>query len=91
MANILAIQTIPVYSPEVNEMLGEKVRSVWADVQNMTGTSSLLEDEDTEVAEPNSSLFQCSECDVVYIALEKDRCSSCREEVTEVSPTLSRA
>ena len=72
-------------------MLGEKVRDVWADVQDMTGRSSLLEDDEVEGTEPNSSLFQCSECDVVYIALEKDRCSSCREEVTEVSPTLSRA
>ena len=82
---------MPVYGPGVNEMLGEKVRSVWADVQSMTETSSPLADEETEATEPNSSLFQCSECDVVYIALEKDRCSSCREEVTEVSPTLSRA
>lgn len=72
-------------------MLGEKVRSVWADVQSMTETSSPLADEGRDATEPNSSLFQCSECDVVYIALEKDRCSSCREEVTEVSPTLSRA
>lgn len=86
----MAIQTIPVYSPGVNEMLGEKVRDVWADVQDMTGRSSLLEDEEVEGTEPSSSLFQCSECDVVYIALEKDRCSGCREEVTEVSPTLSR-
>ena len=82
---------MPVRDTGRDEMLGEKVRSVWADVQRMTEASSPLADEETEGAEPNSSLFQCSECDVVYIALEKDRCSGCREEVTEVSPTLSRA
>ena len=71
-------------------MLGEKVRGIWADVTSMTD-SGARGAEDASGAEPDSSLFQCSHCDEVYIALEKDRCSSCRTEVTEVSPTLSRA
>ena len=67
----------------------EKVRAIWGNVQSGRETD-LLEGDDAGEAEPRSSLFQCSECDVVYIALEKDKCSSCREEVTEVSPTLTR-
>ena len=69
-------------------MLGEKVRDIWADVQSMTDAGTEGAAEESPAAAPDSSLFQCSECDVVYIALEKDRCSSCRNEVTEVSPTL---
>jgi hypothetical protein len=72
-------------------MLGEKARDIWADVQTMTDSGVPGADGATAGRDPDSSLFQCSECDVVYIALEKDRCSSCRKEVTEVSPTLSRA
>lgn len=72
-------------------MLGEKVRSIWADAKRMTDSGPTGTTDEDAPTGPNSSLFQCSECDEVYIALEKDRCSNCRTEVTEVSPTLSRA
>lgn len=71
-------------------MLVEKVRTIWGDVQSSKQSDLLSGDDARADAEPRSSLFQCSECDVVYIALEKDKCSSCRREVTEVSPTLTQ-
>lgn len=71
-------------------MLVEKLRSLWADARSDpdpdTRSSDPSGDSDPE---PKSKLFRCPECDVVYLALEKDRCSSCRSEVTEVSPTLT--
>lgn len=91
MANILAVLVIRVYRPRKDEMLGEKVRSLWADAKNMTDSGTTVEGEASSAPEPNSTLFQCSECDVVYVAIEKDRCSSCRNEVTEVSQTISGA
>lgn len=72
-------------------MLGEKVRSIWADAKQLTDSATAGAADGDAPTGPNSSLFQCSECDEVYIALEKDRCSNCRTEVTEISPTLSRA
>ena len=71
-------------------MLVEKVRTIWGNVQRGEQSDLLAGADAGADAEPRSSLFQCSECDVVYIALEKDKCSSCRTEVTEVSPTLSQ-
>jgi hypothetical protein len=72
-------------------MLGEKVRDLWAGAKRVTDAGSTPPDDASTDEGPRSSLFQCSECDVVYVAIEKDRCSSCRNEVTEVSQTLSRA
>ena len=73
-------------------MLGETVRRLWADATSTNDHTDMEAKTDggtaTEAGDPDSSLFQCAECDVVYIALEKERCSSCRTEVDEVSPTL---
>jgi hypothetical protein len=71
-------------------MLVEKVRAIWGNVQSGRENALHAGDDAGGEAEPRSSLFQCSECDVVYIALEKDKCSSCREELIEVSPTLTQ-
>lgn len=44
---------------------------------------------DNATEDPDSSLYQCSECGSVYVALDKDDCSRCNTTVTEVSSTLS--
>lgn len=68
-------------------MLKEKVRSIW----NLTegGDRSAADTSETRASTPDSKLFSCPQCDVVYLALEKDVCSSCRSEVREVSTTFS--
>jgi ribosomal protein L37E len=38
---------------------------------------------------PDSSLFQCTECGTVYIATDKDECSSCGTGTDRVPSTLS--
>lgn len=37
---------------------------------------------------PESSLFRCRDCDVVYIATDKSTCPNCGESVTRVPSTL---
>lgn len=83
-------------------MFLEKARGLWATVRGSTGddagTGFARDATAGERAEgssaerdstPESKLFRCPECDVVYLALEKETCSGCRNEVTEVtgSPT----
>jgi hypothetical protein len=73
-------------------MLEDTVRALWADVRGVSGgkaRSSGAAGEAGSGARPNSKLFRCPDCEVVYLALEKESCSSCRGEVTEVSPTLT--
>lgn len=38
---------------------------------------------------PDSSLFQCTECGTVYIATDKDECSTCGTDTDRVPSTLS--
>lgn len=71
-------------------MIVENVRSLW------TGIAAKADDvrpteaaSGTSSSSPDSKLFTCPRCDVVYLALEKDVCSSCRGEVQEVSTSLS--
>lgn len=72
-------------------MIAEKVRSLWADRTTETRRGKLGEDDaETGDSEASAKLFSCPDCDVVYIADEKETCSACRQSVTEVSPTLSR-
>lgn len=72
-------------------MVVDKVRSIWGDVRSDVGDDSARsEDDEDERTRPESKLFSCPECDVVYLALEKERCSNCRSEVSEESPTLSK-
>ena len=40
---------------------------------------------------PQSSLYQCSSCDTVYIATEMQRCPSCDTPVEQVPSTLTQA
>ena len=82
-------------------MFLEKARALWTAASGETGgdagpgitgdVGAGGEGEGATEAEatPDSKLFRCPECDVVYLALEKETCSSCRAEVTEVagSPT----
>jgi hypothetical protein len=81
-------------------MLVEKVRTLWTDMRGEMGDDDGAigaEDpgQDAAAAEPagesmpDSRLFSCPECDAVYLALEKERCSSCRAEVTEVRGSLA--
>ena len=71
-------------------MIVEKVRSVWAQGRE-SGSEHAAEDADEQRSStPDSKLFSCPTCDVVYLALEKDVCSSCSSEVQEVSPSLSQ-
>ncbi|WP_436925664.1 hypothetical protein [Halosimplex amylolyticum] len=39
---------------------------------------------------PETSLYECVTCDTVYVAEEKSTCSTCGNDVEEVSATLSR-
>lgn len=70
-------------------MIVEKVRSVWTRAGEAGGEHT-AEDADERHSRPESKLFSCPTCDVVYLALEKDVCSSCSGEVREVSPSLSQ-
>lgn len=71
-------------------MFVEKVRSLWGDARRRDEVESApAEEPDGGRTEPVSSLFSCPECDVVYIALDKQQCSNCRSEVREVRSTLS--
>jgi len=38
---------------------------------------------------PSTSLFQCQACDVVYVAIEKDRCRKCDAAVEAVPTSFS--
>ena len=71
-------------------MIGETVRTLLTG----TGLTNPFESSDDDESArsrsgPQSSLFSCPECDVVYIAIDKETCSSCRGDVREVSPTLT--
>lgn len=71
-------------------MLEEKVRSLWPGRGDAAGGEPPAEEPPgSPSAGPSSKLFSCSQCDVVYIALEKDVCSSCRGELREVPKTFS--
>ena len=71
-------------------MLEQKVRSLWPGGGDAEGSDRRTDDAPASAASsPNSKLFSCSQCDVVYIALDKEVCSSCRGEVREVSKTFS--
>lgn len=39
--------------------------------------------------ESRSSLFRCPECESVYVATDKDACSTCETAVVRVPSTLS--
>ena len=70
-------------------MLKEKVQSFWSKNRTEGGDASAASDSEPASSTPDSKLFSCPQCDVVYLALEKDVCSSCRSEVREVSTTFS--
>lgn len=71
-------------------MLAQKVRSLWSDTGEEEGSRRPGGDTPGSAASSSASkLFSCSECDVVYIALEKEVCSSCRGEVREVPKTFT--
>ena len=73
-------------------MFEEKVRALWDDVRGDAGGKTRpggASEDAGPGARPSSKLFRCPDCEVVYLAVEKDVCSSCRAEVTEVSPTLT--
>lgn len=49
------------------------------------------DDEDLSPAdESRSTLYQCPDCESVYVALDKQTCSTCDAAVEEVPSTLSR-
>lgn len=71
-------------------MLEEKVRSLWPG-GDAEGSERPADDaQGSAASSPTSKLFSCSQCDVVYIALEKEVCSSCRGELREVPTTFTR-
>ncbi|QLD91119.1 hypothetical protein HWV07_19540 [Natronomonas salina] len=70
-------------------MLKEKVQSLWSRSRTNGGDAPSTGGSEPAASTPDSKLFSCPQCDVVYLALEKDVCSSCRGEVREVSTTFS--
>ena len=71
-------------------MLARKVRSLWSRTGDEEGSERPHDDaRGTAGSGSASKLFSCSECDVVYIALEKEVCSSCRGELREVPKTFT--
>lgn len=71
-------------------MLAEKVRSLWSGTGDEEGSQRPADAAPgTASSSPASKLFSCSECDVVYIAREKEVCSSCRSELHEVPKTFN--
>lgn len=71
-------------------MLVEKVRSVWSRDREAGGEHASEDAGEQGTSTPDSKLFSCPACDIVYLALEKEVCSSCSGEVQEVSPSLSQ-
>lgn len=71
-------------------MIVEKMRSVWTRDGETGGEHASEDADERRSSTPDSKLFSCPTCDVVYLALEKDVCSSCSGEVREVSPSLSQ-
>lgn len=70
-------------------MFGDTVRAFWEDVRgDASGQPPSSGASGDSRSRPHSKLFRCPECEDVYLALEKEVCSSCCCEVTEVSPTL---
>lgn len=56
---------------------------------NVTGERSLSGEEGSKNTDrPESALFQCSDCDVVYIDTDKATCPNCGTTVTRVPSTL---
>lgn len=48
-------------------------------------------DEDPTPPEaPESTLFQCPDCESVFVAIDKETCDTCDAAVEEVPSTLSR-
>ena len=72
-------------------MLEEKVRSLWPGDSEAEGGDRSADDPGTTGSGPASKLFSCPRCDVVYIALEKEACSSCRGELREVRKTFAHS
>lgn len=71
-------------------MLAEKVRSLWSGVGTDEGSDRPADGTPGAASSsPASKLFSCAECDVVYIALEKETCSSCRGDLREVPKTFT--
>lgn len=77
-------------------MFLKKARRVWSGVRSgddgdadAGSGAGAAEVDDAGRSTPESKLFRCPECDVVYLALEKENCSSCRNEVREVPGSLS--
>ena len=71
-------------------MLEQKVRSLWPGGGDAEGSDRPVGDvPGSSSSGPSSKLFSCSQCDAVYIALEKDVCSSCRGELCEVPKTFT--
>jgi len=42
------------------------------------------EDGTDAVEEPESNLYECPSCDAVYVAIDKETCSSCRTSVERI-------
>ena len=71
-------------------MLEQKVRALWPGGGDPEGSDRPADDASgSSTSGPSSKLLSCSQCDVVYIALEKDVCSSCRGELREVPKTFT--
>jgi hypothetical protein len=74
------------------------MKSVGRVVKSVTRMRPFADSPDTEAEsetepQPNddreSSLFACQECNSVYVALEKQTCSSCGTAVEEIPATLN--
>lgn len=81
--------------------LTARLRSVLSDARERAGRAEDSDDAarpgrpgSAERAEsrdvPETNLYECATCDTVYVAEEKSTCSTCENDVEEVSATLSR-
>jgi hypothetical protein len=74
-------------------MIVERLRALWpsADAVPVQDADAVAGDDGTgrPSGAAGSKLFSCPECDVVYVAVEKDVCSNCRSDVREVPSSLT--
>lgn len=61
-----------------------RLQSLWSATRAATDGLELGESED-----PRPGLFHCPTCGVVYIAVDKETCSSCETTVESVPSTLT--
>ncbi|RDI72506.1 hypothetical protein [Halopelagius longus] len=68
--------------------VAEYVRSVGGWFRGTDAEESRDDAEATPAEGPRASLFQCSDCGSVYVATDKETCSTCNEAVEQIPSTV---